>query len=152
MRFTFKDKLYSLQFHRKYQKVKFYEKGEPITQMSMYPFTIVTLLERVPPAGPDRGILVVTVGCLPADGHNFSNEEGRKQALKALTRRLSKMKENGVELYPSDFRAAMWDAYMNRAKTPIVEAESVAKVEETLNPQRLLPAAEETRDAYEAWG
>ena len=118
MRFEFGGRTYLLEFQREHKDVHSIHNGEMTTVKSKYPYTTATLflVEEAPKDGKFRKtseVLKATVGCLHTD--KYSNSAGRLFALRALTSKLRRTK------WDKEFRAALWQAYVNRGKKPVAQ-------------------------------
>ncbi len=129
MRFQHQGKLYRLEFERQYRNLKITRNGVTKEVRSKYPYTTAKLLQlRV----GEEPLIVgkATVGCCPTDA--YSNELGRRQALRQLTFALAKRDKTS-----KDLRTAFWNAYLNRGK----QLEKLPVTTTITNPQLALPPA-----------
>lgn len=112
MKFDYKGEEFRLEFTRKFKMITIYGRNGklkmPTEKRSKYPFTIVRLLRfgGMSPTNLKLFSIVAeaTVGCAPAD--NFSNREGRRQALRKLT--------SLVE--DKELRRKIWQVYTDRGR------------------------------------
>jgi hypothetical protein len=104
MRFTFDGSDYAIEFSRYYREILRYVGGKRKTVQTRYPYTTVNLVRFL----PEGGVVVhrtYTVGCHHTDA--FSLEEGRKSALRMMT------KGNSLG---TAFKQAIWSAYLTRPR------------------------------------
>lgn len=107
MKFTYAGSQFQLEFERKYSNVEIRRRTQSgaegiIVQRSQFPYTSVRLLSLNPLGTKPTEVANARVGCAPTD--KFSNEEGRRQALRKLTDTVE-----GKEL-----RAIIWKTYLSR--------------------------------------
>lgn len=108
---------YVLEFSRDYKTVELWVKdaaGNRHKQkvLSTYPYTTARVVQLQP--NGDRIVWKsASVGCHPLD--KFTQASGRLWAMKRLT--------NGKGGFPKDFKAALWDAYLNRNLQPKAKVE-----------------------------
>jgi hypothetical protein len=123
MRFTFEGREYVLEFSRAYKQVKVVKQKKELTVRSEYPYTTATLYQ-VNEAAPHQRSFVTfaTVGCAPFE--QFSHAAGRLLALQDLSIKLRKLLK-----YSKEFNTALWQAYTNRGRLPVVIAEPVKEGE-----------------------
>jgi hypothetical protein len=108
MKFEYAGSQFQLEFERKFKIVSIRRRINKITdvtetQRSNFPYTTARLIGVHTPAAPVV-IAQASVGCCPTD--KFSNEEGRRQALRKLT----KLVEG------KQFRAKLWETYNKRSQ------------------------------------
>lgn len=139
MQFTHDGQTYRLEFERSHKKIVQVRDGRvKELDKSKYPYTTVKLFE-LKVGVPKRLIQSATVGCFVHD--RYSNEEGRKAALRALVAYFKKNMVNPADsetlLKYKAFATAIWDAYEYR-NVPLVAVS---------NEQKLLPEQTETAKA-----
>lgn len=116
MQFQFEGKTYRLEFQRDQKEIPLVRKGRVEKIKSKYPYTTVRLLEIEKDRLP-KMVESAQVGCAPFD--NYTNERGRLEALRALTKRIYKSKDLDV-LEPIELVRIMWQTYTERSK-PVVK-------------------------------
>ena len=102
MKFEHEGNMYSLDFQRERKPVVVgaTPEGEPVQAPSLYPYTTVVLWRKMKD-GTLELFRTATVGCW--HGEYFTLEKGRLQALRLVSKTLSK-----------ELKKKMWAAYMNR--------------------------------------
>ena len=121
MKFTFEDQTYLLEFSRKKDWVTTFKNDHAVRVMSKHPFTTVRLYLLV---GETKTQMAhATVGCLPTDV--YSPAAGRLYALRGMHTALKNQR------WTREFLGLMWQAYMDRGKIPVVNADVVGVTDET---------------------
>lgn len=93
--------------------------GEFVTVPSRHPYTTVRILQKDRPTGNYKIHRTATVGCWKQDPFNL--EAGRVGALRLVSKGKSLSKE---------FKAVMWETYINRKGAGKVQGHKKIKVEE----------------------